>query len=133
MTWVEEHINNEAVFPSSPGKDDYILFRIIIPTIETDIIFILLESVDVPFPRNYMTVVKSIFTRMFRIFAIIYTHHFSKLEELGAVIHLNTSFKHYLFFIWEFDLVESREIDALRDIAGELRQVYIAQGPGGGH
>jgi MOB kinase activator 1 len=72
--------------------------------------------------------VKSIFTRMFRIFAIIYTHHFSKLEELGAVAHLNTSFKHYLFFIWEFDLVESREIDALRDIAGELRQVYIAQG-----
>ncbi|CAM9343109.1 unnamed protein product, partial [Ectocarpus fasciculatus] len=93
MTWVEEHINNEAVFPSSP---------------------------DVPFPRNYMAVVKSIFTRMFRIFAIIYTHHFSKLEELGAVAHLNTSFKHYLFFIWEFDLVDAREIDALRDIAGEL-------------
>lgn len=76
-----------------------------------------------------MTVVKSIFTRMFRIFAIIYTHHFTKLEELGAVAHLNTSFKHYLFFIWEFELVEPREIDALRDIAGELRQTYNAQAP----
>lgn len=77
-----------------------------------------------------MAVVKSIFTRMFRIFAIIYTHHFSKLEELGAVAHLNTSFKHYLFFIWEFDLVDAREIDALRDIAGELRQMYNAQATG---
>ncbi len=85
---------------------------------------------DVPFPRNYNTIVKQIYTRMFRIFAIIYTHHFSKLEDLGAVAHLNTSFKHYIFFIWEFDLVESREIDALRDIAGELRQMYNSQAPG---
>ena len=77
-----------------------------------------------------MAIVKQIYTRMFRIFAIIYTHHFSKLEELGAVVHLNTSFKHYLFFVWEFDLVGERETDALREITNELRQVYIAQGSG---
>lgn len=25
MTWVEEHINNEAVFPSSPGNTIFVL------------------------------------------------------------------------------------------------------------
>jgi hypothetical protein len=85
-------------------------------------------ALDIPFPAKFMVIVKQIYTRMFRIFAIIYTHHFSKLEELGAVAHLNTSFKHYLFFVWEFDLVDVRETDALREITQELKQVYIAQG-----
>jgi MOB kinase activator 1 len=33
MTWVEEHINNEAVFPSSPGTkltDCFVLFRYVL-------------------------------------------------------------------------------------------------------
>eukprot|EP00602_Paraphysomonas_sp_CaronLab_P000029 CAMPEP_0185026082 /NCGR_PEP_ID=MMETSP1103-20130426/9842_1 /TAXON_ID=36769 /ORGANISM="Paraphysomonas bandaiensis, Strain Caron Lab Isolate" /LENGTH=188 /DNA_ID=CAMNT_0027559535 /DNA_START=212 /DNA_END=778 /DNA_ORIENTATION=+ len=97
MTWVEEQINNEQVFPTSS---------------------------DNPFPRNYMAVVKQIYTRIFRIFAIIYTHHFSRLEELAAVAHLNTSFKHFCFFIWQFDLVDPRELDALQVIVGALREQY---------
>ena len=30
---------------------------------------------------------------MFRIYAIVYCNHFSKLESVGASSHLNTSFK----------------------------------------
>lgn len=58
---------------------------------------------------------------MFRIFAIVYSHHFTKLEELGAVSHLNTSFKHFIFFCWEYDLVQEAEQEALHDIIVELR------------
>ena len=100
MTWVEDQINNESLFPSSS---------------------------DTPFPRNYMAVVKQIFTRMFRIFAIIYTNHFTKLEQMGAAAHLNTSFKHFMFFIWQFDLVDARELVALQQIVGELRTKYDAR------
>jgi len=100
MTWVEDQINNESLFPSSS---------------------------DTPFPRNYLAVVKQIFTRMFRIFAIIYTNHFTKLEQMGAAAHLNTSFKHYMFFIWQFDLVDARELVALQHIVGELRAKYDAR------
>lgn len=100
MTWVEDQINNESLFPSSS---------------------------DTPFPRNYMAVVKQIFTRMFRIFAIIYTNHFTKLEQMGAAAHLNTSFKHFMFFIWQFDLVDPRELVALQQIVGELRTKFDAR------
>jgi MOB kinase activator 1 len=65
---------------------------------------------------------------MFRLFAIIYSQHFSKLEELGAAAHLNTSFKHYLFFIWEFDLVDARELGAIQPIVDELRLQYQEYG-----
>lgn len=97
MSWVEEQINNEQIFVTSS---------------------------DSQFPRNYLAIVKQIFTRLFRIFAIIYTQHFSRLEELGAVAHLNTSFKHFCFFIWEFDLVDQRELGALQDIVDALKSKF---------
>jgi len=83
--------------------------------------FLTLLSLEMSFPRNYVAVIKQIFTRIFRIFAIIYTHHFGKLEEVGATAHLNTSFKHFLFFVWEFDLVDVREMDAISGIVSEFR------------
>lgn len=81
-----------------------------------------------PFPRNFMACLKVIYTRLFRIFAIVYSHHFTKLEELGAVSHLNTSFKHFMLFVWEFDLVQPAEMDALREIVDELRSRYPTAG-----
>ena len=71
-----------------------------------------------------MQSVKQLFTRFFRIYAIIYSHRFSKLEQVGAVSHLNTSFKHLVLFIWEYDLVANAEFDALREIVSEIRLRY---------
>jgi len=101
MTWIEDQMNNDQIFPS---------------------------TADIPFPRGYESVVKQIFTRIFRIFAIIYTNHFSRLEELGAQAHLNTAFKHFMFFVWEFDLVASKELGAIQIIVQELRIKYDACG-----
>lgn len=98
MTWVEEVTNNDAVFPTSP---------------------------DTPFPKNFMATIKQIFTRMFRIFAIIYTQHYNRIEELGACAHLNTSCKHFLFFVWEFKLLADVELDALPStLTNEIRAKY---------
>lgn len=100
ITWVEQEINNPALFPT---------------------------SAMIAFPKTFLQSVKQIFTRIFRIYAIIYSHHFSKLETMGAVAHLNTSFKHFLYFVWEFDLVSSGELDALRDIVQEIKNRYDSQ------
>ena len=97
MVWVEGQVNNEAIFPSSATAS---------------------------FPKNYLAVVKQIFTRMFRLYAIVYTQHFSRLEEMGAAAHLNTSFKHFVYFVWEFDLVDPKELGALSRIVDELRAGY---------
>ena len=82
-----------------------------------------------PFPKTFMQSIKVIFTRMFRIFAIVYHHHYEALHELGAVSHLNTSFKHFIFFIWEYDLVSDAEQEALQDIIKEIRARYAAAFP----
>lgn len=76
-----------------------------------------------------MQSIKVIFTRLFRIFAIVYYHHFTALEGIGAVSHLNTSFKHFMFFVWEFDLVADAEQEALAEILKEIRLRHEAAFP----
>lgn len=102
MSWVEEATNDDALFPSSP---------------------------DVPFPKNFFANVKQIFTRMFRVVAIIYTQHYQRIEEVGACAALNTSCKHFLYFVWEFDLVNEREMAALpASLVEECRTKYRNEG-----
>jgi len=98
MRWVEAEINNAALFPT---------------------------TASVPFPKNFVSSIKVIYTRLFRIFAIIYAYHFAKLEMEGAASHLNTSFKHFLYFVWEYDLIQENELEALTDIVKEIKSRYL--------
>jgi hypothetical protein len=57
------------------------------------------------------------------------------MEQLGAVPHLNTSFKHFMFFCWEFNLLEESEQDPLREVIDEIKARYAVgstSGSGGG-
>jgi hypothetical protein len=55
------------------------------------------KLLGVPFPKNFQTLVKNIFKRLFRVYAHIYHSHFPKIVSLGEEAHLNTSFKVGLF------------------------------------
>lgn len=88
MTWIESLVNDEKIFPS---------------------------SVDVPFPKNFKDIVKNIFKRLFRVYAHIYFSHFSKIQALGEEAHLNTAFKHFCLFVFEFDLIDKKELAPMRD------------------
>ena len=101
LDWVEGVINDETVFPT---------------------------STDSRYPRDFEKVSRGIFKRLFRVFAILYTHHYSRMESMGAVAHLNTSFKHFMFFCFEFDLVPSCELEAIDMLVDRMRQEYVAQG-----
>lgn len=52
-----------------------------------------------PFPPNFMEVVRTIFKRLFRVYAHIYHSHFKQVCSLGEEAHLNTCFKHFIFFV----------------------------------
>eukprot|EP01126_Amoeba_proteus_P007631 TRINITY_DN12740_c0_g1_i3.p1 TRINITY_DN12740_c0_g1~~TRINITY_DN12740_c0_g1_i3.p1 ORF type:complete len:131 (+),score=22.95 TRINITY_DN12740_c0_g1_i3:395-787(+) len=93
MSWVQDQLDDEAIFPS---------------------------KVDVPFPKNFVSVIKNIFKRMFRIYAHIYYSHFGQIVSLGEEAHLNTCFKHYYYFIEEFDLVDKKELAPLQDLINGL-------------
>ena len=81
--WIDEQLDNENLFPSEFGQ---------------------------PFPKNFATIVKMIFRRLFRVYAHIYHSHFQDILKLDEEAHLNTSFKHFYYFVNEYSLVDKREM-----------------------
>lgn len=43
-----------------------------------------------------------------------------KVISLSAEAHLNTCFKHFIFFVKEFDLIEDSELEPLRDLVNSF-------------
>jgi len=93
ITWVQNILDDETVFPS---------------------------RVDVPFPKTFQATVKLIFKRLFRVYAHIYYSHFHKIVSLGEEAHLNTCFKHFYYFITEFNLVDKKELLPLQELIDNL-------------
>jgi len=93
MPWVHNQLENEAIFPSKIG---------------------------VPFPPDFLKVARVILKRLFRVYAHIYNVHFRDVQLLDEAIHLNTSFKHFVYFVLEFDLVRERELEPLQRVIEEL-------------
>lgn len=57
LEWIDRRVNDEAVFP---------------------------VSTDRSFPSDFEDTVRTIFRRMFRVYAHIYYHHWEKMRELGV-------------------------------------------------
>lgn len=93
MDWVEDLINDESIFP---------------------------PNTDQPFPRSFTATVKQIFRRLFRVFVHVYYHHFSKMAQIGAEAHVNTCYKHFYYFVTEFNLIEGKELEPLKDLTKTL-------------
>lgn len=91
--WIDEQISNPAIFP----VDD-----------------------DGKFPRNFSSIVKNIFRRIFRLYGHIYYSHFEKIKDVGAEAHLNSCFKHLIYFIREFQLVDKKELAPLKKLIDKM-------------
>jgi MOB kinase activator 1 len=95
MDWVNDQLCNETLFPSVIG---------------------------VPFPRNFEEIIKNIMKRLFRVYAHCYHEHLSQFDELDILKHLNTSFKHFLFFTKEFNLIAHDQLKPLSKIIAQIEQ-----------
>ncbi|KAG0015665.1 MOB kinase activator 1B [Podila clonocystis] len=93
MSWVQSQLDNEAIFPSKIG---------------------------VEFPHQFKPLIHDIFRRLFRVYAHIYATHFSVIVSLGEEAHLNTSFKHFILFVKEFNLIDQKELAPLADLIESL-------------
>jgi len=93
MSWVQAILDDENIFPS---------------------------RMDASFPKNFKEIAKTIFKRLFRVYAHIYYSHFQKIQMLEEEPHLNTCFKHFYFFIEEFKLVDQKEIVPLNELIQNL-------------
>ncbi|CAF1067555.1 unnamed protein product, partial [Didymodactylos carnosus] len=93
MEWIELQINDEALFPIQIG---------------------------IPFPKSFHSICKKILSRLFRVFVHVYIHHFDKLKQLGAEPHVNTCYKHFMYFVTEFNLLKKEEIEPLYEMTYRL-------------
>lgn len=89
MSWCEKKINDEAIFPSDANQ---------------------------PFPQNFVEDhIKQMFKRLFRVYAHMYYSHSEHIEKLGETAHVNTAFKHFALFCFEFDLISRKELLPMKD------------------
>jgi len=54
------------------------------------------------------------------VYAHIYHQHFPEVVQLGEEAHLNTSFKHFIYFVQEFSLIDRRELAPLQELIDKL-------------
>lgn len=89
FAWAQAQISDQALFPTEPG---------------------------VPFPKTFLSVVKQMFKRFFRVYAHIYLCHFDVILKLGCEAHLNTCTRHFVLFVREFGLVDADDLEPLKPV-----------------
>lgn len=89
LIWVERQLADESFLPVKPGQ---------------------------PFPTHYRRGLRVIYKRLFRIYAHTFHSHFKDLIADEADAHLNHSFKHFIYFVKEFSLVDDSELEPLKDL-----------------
>ena len=66
--------------------------------------------------------VRTIFKRMFRVYAHMYDKHFKQFMDLGAETHLNTCFERFVYFLLEFSLVDEKELEPLKALIQRYKE-----------
>ncbi|EER07108.1 Maintenance of ploidy protein mob1, putative, partial [Perkinsus marinus ATCC 50983] len=69
-----------------------------------------------PYPANFKAELAIVYKRFFRLYAHIYYSHFKQLEDAGVERHLNHSFKHFVYFVRRFELVDESELAPLQSL-----------------
>lgn len=69
---------------------------------------------------NFSHIAQTIMKRLFRVYAHIYHEHFDRVDQLKAIPHLNTSFKHFILFVQEFNLIDEKQLAPLQDLIQKL-------------
>jgi MOB kinase activator 1 len=98
LEWIELQVNDTTLFPIEEGA---------------------------PFPRNFLSCMKQVYKRMFRLFAHMYYHHLESMRSVGGNAHLNTCFKHFVLFSNEFHLVGQ---DGFAPMAKYVNSILIEGG-----
>eukprot|EP00542_Grammatophora_oceanica_P018170 CAMPEP_0194049160 /NCGR_PEP_ID=MMETSP0009_2-20130614/29878_1 /TAXON_ID=210454 /ORGANISM="Grammatophora oceanica, Strain CCMP 410" /LENGTH=230 /DNA_ID=CAMNT_0038695245 /DNA_START=18 /DNA_END=710 /DNA_ORIENTATION=+ len=105
LGWIAQQMNDPSKFPDDDDDD------------------VSLQVFQTP---QFAALCGQIFRRIFRVYGIIYSSFFGTLEALEMAPHLNTCFKHFLFFCIEFGLLPEREMEPLDVLVKPIRKQYRA-------
>ena len=84
------------------------LFEWIEDTLDDKTQFI--QEFGAPFPEGFKSTVSNMCKRLFRVYAHVYHHHDAVVIDLGEKDLLNTIFKHFMYFVLYYELVDPREL-----------------------
>eukprot|EP00326_Haptolina_ericina_P042354 CAMPEP_0181257312 /NCGR_PEP_ID=MMETSP1096-20121128/50179_1 /TAXON_ID=156174 ORGANISM="Chrysochromulina ericina, Strain CCMP281" /NCGR_SAMPLE_ID=MMETSP1096 /ASSEMBLY_ACC=CAM_ASM_000453 /LENGTH=229 /DNA_ID=CAMNT_0023355625 /DNA_START=84 /DNA_END=773 /DNA_ORIENTATION=+ len=93
MAWVQSQLDDQALFPTKPGD---------------------------PFPDDFMPRARNVYRRLFRVYAHVFHQHYETIVSNAFEPHLNTCFKHFFYFVLEFDLIQKEELRPLQELIDKL-------------
>jgi MOB kinase activator 1 len=93
--WVQAQLDDDKIFPTQPGA---------------------------PFPADFYERIQNISKRLFRVYGHIFHAHFERVVELTFDSHLNSCFKHFMYFVLEFELVREEELQPLQKLIDHFLQ-----------
>eukprot|EP00924_Labyrinthula_sp_SR-Ha-C_P006627 maker-scaffold_29-snap-gene-0.48-mRNA-1 protein AED:0.23 eAED:0.23 QI:118/1/1/1/0/0/3/208/261 len=97
IIWANSQIENEDIFPTDE---------------------------EIPFPENFQKHLKKIYQRIFRIYAIMYSNKCLR-ERKDVENNLEVCFKHFLFFVWKWELIDSKEWKCVEHLVRPLRNKFF--------
>jgi MOB kinase activator 1 len=103
LLWVVDQMNDESKFPDDDDEE---------------------KALRIFQTPAFAALCGQIFRRLFRVYGIIYSSFFATLEALEMAPHLNSCFKHFMFFCTEFGLLPEREIEPLEVLVKPIRKLY---------
>jgi len=79
------------------------------------------------FPKDFLSFYcKEMATRLFRVYAILYTVYLDAVKGQSALAHMNTCFKHFFFFAsCQFKLLDKSELIVLKSLTNRLSQDFV--------
>uniref|UniRef100_A0A3Q1HA42 Uncharacterized protein n=1 Tax=Anabas testudineus TaxID=64144 RepID=A0A3Q1HA42_ANATE len=101
MSYIQDLLTDEAVFPTKAGK-------------------LHLYHLRSMFPTGFVFLVQKVFLLLFRTLAHIYWSHYRETLALGLHPHLNTLFTHLTLFSRQHALLEPEETEPLQDLITAL-------------
>jgi MOB kinase activator 1 len=105
LSWIADQMNNATKFPDDDDEE---------------------KALTVFQTPQFASLCGQIFRRLFRVYGIIYSSFFGTLEALEMAPHLNSCFKHFMFFCTEFGLLPEREIEPLEVLVKPIRKQYYS-------
>ena len=103
LGWIADQLNDDSKFPDDDDEE---------------------RALRIFTTPQFAALCGQIFRRLFRVYGIIYSSFFGTLEALEMAPHLNSCFKHFMFFCTEFGLLPDREVEPLEVLVKPLRKQY---------
>lgn len=67
-----------------------------------------------------------IYVYLFHVYAILFSTYQETFQDYGMIVHLNSTFKHFIFFCTQFELLPEQEVECLMEYVRPIRKSYLA-------